>query len=62
MSLRSTTISYFCPECHGTLMEIVLATCPPIHVWDCLNCGKRFEARTTVILEPLPEPYEGGDA
>ena len=41
-------IIYTCPKCGGQLNHYCVTTFPPIDVWDCPNCGWRYEEKDGV--------------
>ena len=50
-------IIYTCPKCGGQLNYYCVATLPPIDVWDCPNCGWRYEEKDGVEYRPF-EPVK----
>ena len=50
-------IIYTCPKCGSQLNHYCVATLPPIDVWDCSNCGWRYEEKDGVEYRPF-EPVK----
>ena len=51
-------IIYTCPDCGNDLMDIMIATNPPIAIKECPSCGWRYEEKSAGIKR-VPFKPEG---
>ena len=49
-----------CPKCGTPLMHMVVTTIPPFDIWECHNCGWRFEKQERIVRTTPPEVKEDG--
>lgn len=47
-----------CPVCGGDLMDMAIATYPPIPAKQCNSCGWRWEGKREEIVRVLFDPAE----
>jgi len=43
-------VIYTCPKCGGNLLDITIATYPPILSKHCMNCGWSWEEKSNSII------------
>ena len=47
------SIIYTCPSCNSDLSYSILTVNPPIHRFECSNCGWKNDERETIKRVPL---------